>query len=233
MKTYIFVTILFLLFTPNITLSKSVENDLFSANRIERWACYREIVSVTDEEEKLVLKETLTHLLKECIQDKDVNKSYKGPLHLIIKALGELQAKEAIPDMLEFFVFAPDCYIRTEIIPTQYYYPVAVALIKIGDPSIMYMQKVICDEINLKDKERNAELHSDEAKQLAAWVMMDIMGKEKALEKLQALEIENQSYLLEDGRTISDYIINFKFTSHFPQKKKLKDAEQVSKEEEN
>ncbi len=233
MKTFMLAAFLLLIFTPNITLSKSIEKGLFLPRLMERRACYEEIVSVTDEEEKKVLKETLARLLEKCIQDKNVDKSFEGPLHLIIKALGELQTKEAIPIMLEYFIFVPDDYVIEESINTQWYYPVAVALIKIGDPSIVYMQKVICDEIKLKDKKRNAELHSDEAKQLAAWVMMDIMGKEKALEKLQILENESRSCPLKDGRKVSDYIRNFKLTFHNPREKRLKDAEQVSKEEEN
>ena len=185
-------------------MGDNVEN-LCSAKLKDRISAYEEIISVKDTAER----QQIIHSLIELLHRKDVDKTFEGPLHLAIKALGVLKAKEAIPDMLPYFTFVPEGYRVEEMIPTQWYYPTAVAFVNIGEPVIKYMEDII-----------NDENQSDEARQLAAWVMKEIIGTGTTVQKLQQFEQKHIPSKLKSTEKLSTYIKDFKPTFNNPHKPK-------------
>lgn len=206
MNKLIAVTLLsFIVFTFRVDAMRINTENLFSAKLKDRMAAYEKIVSVKNRTEK---QQIILNLI-EILRRRDVNRTFEGPLHLTIKALGELKATEAIPDMLPYFTFVPEAYRVEESIPTQWYYPTARAFVKIGEPVIKYMESIIA-----------AEDQSDEAKRLAAWVIKEVMGKKIAIEKIQRFEQQHVSSRLGSGEKLSEYIRDFKLTFNHPHKHK-------------
>jgi len=194
----------FIVFMLGGVIGGNVEN-LFSTKLKDRRVAYEKIISVKDE----MARQQIIHDLIEILRRKDIDRTFEGPLHLTIKALGELKAKEAIPDMLPYFTFVPEGYRIEESIPTQWYYPTARAFVKIGEPVIKYMESIIV-----------AENKSDEAKRLAAWVIKEVVGKEIAVKKIGMLEQQYVSSKLRTGEKLSEYIRDFKPTGNHPHKPK-------------
>lgn len=176
-------------------------DDFLSSELMKRRAAYEKIVSVTDSTDRHEAIDFLVVILDADTQ----NTQFEGTLHLAIKALGVLKAKRAIPYMLPYFTFVPDMYIIEESIPTQWYYPTARAFVAIGEPAIPYLDTIV-----------SSPDRSDEAKRLAAWVIMEVVGKEGAIERLSALEQESASAKLSSGGLLSTYIRDFVVTGHHP-----------------
>lgn len=100
---------------------------------------------------------------------------YRGPHHRAIALLGELRATEAIPCLLKELMYAPEGVEGDETLPSEYYYVAAPALVKIGSPAI---NRLVLEIRNSKDiKRRN----------LAAWIIMEIDGKQQALHRFTIL----------------------------------------------
>jgi hypothetical protein len=179
--------------------------NLFNEKLKDRRAAYEEVVSVKDTTERQQIILSLIEILRR----EEIDRTFEGPLHLAIKALGVLKAEEAVPDMLPYFTFVPEGYRVEEIIPTQWYYPTARAFVEIGKPVTEYMDSIIV-----------AENQSDEAKRLAAWVIKEVEGKEMAMGKMETLEQKHVSSRLKSGEKLSVYIRDFKPTFNHPHKTK-------------
>lgn len=195
-----------LYFIISVLVGKAMGVDtenLFSPILKERIVAYKEIASFKNGKERQQIISALSKILEK----EDIDRAFEGPLHLTIKALGELKAEEAVPYMLPYFTFIPEGYRIEEMIPTQWYYPTAKAFVNIGEPVIEYIEKIIID----KDK-------SDEEKRLAAWTMREILGDELAIEKAQRLEQRHTSCRLSSSEKLSVYLRNFKPTFLHPHK---------------
>lgn len=139
-------------------------------------------------------------LLIKLVGQKDVDDSWEGVRHLAIRLLGDMRATEAIRALAERLTYLPTGPIFvTEILPREFYYPCAVALVNIGAPSVGAMTNTI--HWNKDTTTRD----------LAAWVLMQIEGKEQAAQHMQ--DLADKSY---DNRTrprlqeAHDFIANYK-----------------------
>lgn len=138
-------------------------------------------------------------LLIQLVGQKDVDDSWEGVRHLSIRLLGDMLATEAIPVLAERLTYLPTGPIVTEVLPREFYYPCAVALVNIGPPSVGAMIYTIHwnKDTTMRD--------------LAAWVLMQIEGKEQAAQHMQ--DLADKSY---DNRTkprlqeAHDFIANYK-----------------------
>lgn len=104
-----------------------------------------------------------------------VDDTWEGPRHLAIRLLGDIRATEAIPVLSKRLTFMPTGVVETEMLPREYYYPCAVALVNIGAPCVGAM----IDTISWNEDKTTRDL--------AAWVVMKVEGKEEAANHLQDL----------------------------------------------
>ncbi len=107
------------------------------------------------------------------LHEKGINRDFGGPLHLAIDLLGKLRAPQAVPHLCKLLTYLPEGEaMRHETIPSEAYYVAAVALWRIGGPAVNAMEVTI-----RKSKD-------DTERKLAAWVIMQIEGKEQALARM-------------------------------------------------
>lgn len=143
--------------------------------------------------------ENIQSLIK-LVGQKEVDDSQDGVRHLAIRLLGDMRATEAIALLVERLTYLPNRapYVLEEL-PREAYYPCAMALINIGDPST----SAVINSIEWKKDKTTREV--------AAWVLMQIKGKEEAAQCLQ--DLANKSH---DGRLkprlqeAHDFIVNYK-----------------------
>lgn len=174
---------------------------LFNASAAVRVAAAESLAAITEPNEQRVAVTLLQAALADTIRDS----MYHGTLHLVIESLGRLHAAEAITDLIPYLLFVPKEFVTEELIQTQEYYPTAVALARIGQPALSFMDSILIV--------RN---EPDEAKKLAAWVIMKITGKEAAVARILGLESHNKTVALASGELLSDYLRSFKITTHPP-----------------
>lgn len=96
-------------------------------------------------------------------------------MDLAIKGLGELRAAEAAGQLSRHLMYLPEKLTADDRFTTEMYYPAAVALARIGQPSIQYML------------ERIGYAGSSDERNLAAWVIMTVEGKSQAMHRLDDL----------------------------------------------
>lgn len=103
----------------------------------------------------------------------DVDRTHGGTLHLAIRLLGELRARDAVEPLRELLTFVPSLegglWVQTEDLPTEAYYVAAVALTRIGKPATEPMLLVIRNSSDPLERD------------LAAWVLKEIEGDALAL----------------------------------------------------
>lgn len=104
-----------------------------------------------------------------------VDRSYRGPLHVSITLLGKLRAAQAVEPLSAMLTYVPEGFEADEAIPSEHYYVAAVALGDIGQPAIPAMLDTI--KTAQRQQERN----------LAAWVIMQVEGKDQALHRFSVL----------------------------------------------
>jgi hypothetical protein len=175
---------------------------LYDTNLNTRLQGYNKIVNVSDSLSKEKIINELIGILK---SDSIVDSCFNGTLHLTIKTLGELKAKEAIDPLVKYLTYIPCNYTIESIIPTQIYYPAVLAYIQIGKESLSKMIEII-----------DSTQSSEKQKELASYIIMKILGKEKAVTKLKAIEKKKDSIKLKSGKKFSDYIEEFKPTFNHP-----------------
>ena len=109
---------------------------LFDAERQTRiTACDR--LSIAEDP---TAREEIIHELIDILSSGQKDSSFEGTLHLSIRVLGALKAETAIPAMLPYFTFVPGgLIIIRESMPTQWYYPTAVAFTEIGSQVIIFL----------------------------------------------------------------------------------------------
>lgn len=145
-----------------VALNQSVAG-LLNSDPLKRQMAYQKI----QKDQKALIGGLLEIIAKD-----DVDTTFNGPLHYAVVTIGELRAKEGIEPLLKRFMYVPDGFSTEERIPREFYYVSAVALKEIGAPAIEYMVKEI----------RTSE---DQARRnLAAWVIMEVEGKDQALHRL-------------------------------------------------
>ena len=96
-------------------------------------------------------------------------------MDLAIRGLGELRAAEAAGQLSWHLMYLPEKLTADDRFTTEMYYPAAVALAHIGQPSIQYML------------ERIGYAGSSDERNLAAWVIMTVEGKSQAMHRLDDL----------------------------------------------
>ena len=213
MTNLMFTIILIFLMAFNSTNSADlIIKHLCSPDPKEKAKAYDEVLSIHKEAMRLQLTRSL--LIKNLINiingREAADKSFRGTFHLAIKALGEMRAEESIPALVAHLDFLPGPLYIKEIQSTQSYYPVVQALLNIGKPAVPPLESLICNAAE-----------SDRKKRLAAYVLMHVLGKEKAIGRLQAIEDQNPSSLLKNSEKLSEYIRNFKPTYYHPLEKRL------------
>jgi len=152
--------------TPVSTISK-----LQSLDPLIRQAAFDTLVN----DRKDAIAKVLTILKQE-----DIDKAFNGPLHRSIELLGHWRASEAVPALTGILLYIPNGFITDEMIPREAYYVSAVALVHIGEPSIGAMV------------ERIRSSKSKSERQLAAWVIREIEGKEQAQYRLARLSQQDR-----------------------------------------
>jgi hypothetical protein len=126
------------------------------------------------------------------LQNRSMATREDGPIALAIALLGKYRAPEAVPVFASRLTFLPtrtSPIVQTEIRPTQYFYPCVSALLRIGDHNVVQTMLI---RISMSDQ--------DEERALAAWVMMEIEGKERAINSIESMAAgtggENRQRLL-------------------------------------
>jgi len=111
--------------------------------------------------------------------------SYEGSKHLAARLLGKIRASEAVYVLSKNLLFRhePNLFSATPIL-SQGQYPCAVALVEIGYPSVEAMITKI--EISSQRSSQYEKLDQEE-RELASWVLMQIMGRDTAVAKLETL----------------------------------------------
>ncbi len=140
-----------------------------------------------------------------CIEDlialaqrEDLDKTEGGPIYSAVVLLGRLRATEAVPFLSKRISYLPPLYggvFRGTPAAMGTYYPCAVALAEIGEPCLYSMDYVI--------RMGETKLERD----LAAWVMMQVEGKDVALYRLDALTKKPYVKNYEEAK---DFIANYK-----------------------
>jgi hypothetical protein len=166
---------------------------LLSENPYERSVAFDRIVSE---------RETLIRDLISVVTRGDTDKAYNGPLHRAIRLLGKFRATEAVTVLSSRLTYLPDypggVVFVDEMGPREAYYPCALALRDIGEPSIRAMVGTI-GQASTSEEEGN----------LAAWVIMEIEGKEQAAHRFDDLIKQGAPYK-EKYEAAKQFIINYK-----------------------
>jgi hypothetical protein len=143
-------------------------------------------------------QETIRDLIS-ITEKKDVDKTFGGPYHRAIILLGDLRATEAVGVLSANLTYLPGgCVIIDEVMETQAYYPCAFALTRIGEPAIPAMIGRITQGSTPLERE------------LAAWVVMEIEGKDQAAYRFASLGKtdmpgRNKDMLATAERFVKDY----------------------------
>lgn len=166
-------------------------------NETERSATYEKIL----EQRVDTIKELIS-----IIEQKDVDKSFLGPLNYAISLLSKLRAKEAVEALSNLLIYIPPDFRTREILRSEHYYVAAVALVEIGNPSIDAM----LTKIQKSD--------SEEERNLATWVIMEIEGKKQALNRMN-LMIKKDGLDKDRFESAKKYIENYKPIFGHPKKK--------------
>lgn len=149
------------------------------------------------------LRAQLVSDLVKILESKEPNTDDRGPLSLAIRLLATLRAPEAVPGLCARLMFLPTGRVVSELQIMQMYYPCAQALIGIGQPSIAPMLGIIRESKAVEERE------------LAAWVIMQIEGKEQCLHRLTTL-ISSGSPESSQFRAASEFISSYKPKFGFP-----------------
>lgn len=131
---------------------------------------------------------------------KEADDSWQGVRHLAILLLGDMRATEAVPALAERLTYLPDLpAYTTERLNREAYYPCATALVKIGQPCVGAMMGKI-------------EWSKDKAvRELAAWVLMEVEGKERAAERLQSMADKSYDAKVKPRlQEAHDFIVDYK-----------------------
>jgi len=106
--------------------------------------------------------------------DEGVDRSFDGTLHRAIRLLGKLRADEAVGPLSRLWLlYIPDNFVTTEMLPSEAYYVVAVALKEIGNPAVPVMLATIGTSSVKRERD------------VAAWVIMEVEGREYAISLLR------------------------------------------------
>lgn len=126
-------------------------------------------------------RENMIRDLVGMLGEKDINKDFNGPFHRAILLLGELRATKAVNVLSDLLLYQPSGeMIIEEDVPSEALYPAAVALSKIGYPAVNSMEMAI----------KNAP--SKTQRDLAAWVILQIEGREQSVKRMQGLSATHQ-----------------------------------------
>ena len=196
------------LFLHSSLYAKPVANSLSVANSLlsrfmspqfnVRYKAYSDIVQVRKQH-----IQTLSQAL-----ETSTDISYEGTKHLAARLLGELNASEAIGTLNKHLLFRhePNWFSFRPIIP-QEQYPCALALVQIGYPAIQAMVGKIQLPTSLSSGQKKLQ---QEERELAAWVIMQIMGRDEAAAKLEKLAGQRSSPYKERLEEAVDYIRSYK-----------------------
>ena len=101
------------------------------------------------------------------------NNQFLGEKHLCIKLLGELRDINSCKELINYLLFTPTNFESDEVLPKEAYHPAAMALVKIGVPSVQFLTRQI--------------MHSSDKteRKLAAWCIKQILKKKIAVVYLE------------------------------------------------
>ena len=122
------------------------------------------------------------------IEEDESGERFHSEKHISIILLGGLRASRAVNILLEnLFYQTPPKFSTTAPIPREEFYPAAVALIRIGLPSV----NPVLEKLHFTESENEGNL--------CAWILVEILGKELSQKKIEhsietiEREIEGQS----------------------------------------
>jgi len=144
-------------------------------------------------------REILIKKLLSILEIKDIDKNFRGPYHKAIELLGKYRAKEAVSILANIIEYIPEYYESDEWIRSESYYVAACSLTEIGQPSIPAMMSIIRNSTSSKKRD------------LATWVIVEIEGKEQALNRIEAsiIKDDKKQSLIEAKKYIKNYKIEF------------------------
>lgn len=142
------------------------------------------------------------------VLETSTDNSHNGSRVIAARLLGELNAVEAIGALSKnlLFINEPNWFGSHPTFPEEEH-PCAMALIEIGYPSIEPMMNRIAFQIARPGNEKKLE---PEERQMAAWVIFKIVGKEDAIAKLNRRAEQLGSGSKARFTEAADYIRNYK-----------------------
>jgi hypothetical protein len=124
-------------------------------------------------------RKRLIEELAAIVEREDTNRDCEGSLHLAIDLLGTMRASEAAQALSGRLSYVPRCGGMTDA-PSEEHHVAAVALTRIGVSAIGPMAyKIAWSQDELE-------------RRIAAWVIMELDGKEQALFRLRRLADQNR-----------------------------------------
>jgi hypothetical protein len=131
------------------------------------------------------------------LESRPEDRSFGSPFHLAVVLLGELRATEALMQLNNLLLYVPDGFQADRSIPPELRHVAAVALRNIGEPAIGGMVG------------RIGATHDGEEANMAAWVIVQIEGKEQARHRLLA-RAKEQSWLREKYETAAEFVVSYR-----------------------
>jgi hypothetical protein len=132
--------------------------------------------------------------------------TFEGPLEFSLLALGKLRAKQGIPTLLQYLTFIPTVSMVDEKRVTESYFPAVIALSQIGEPAVANLSALLQNPKS-----------SDQEKHLAAWILMQVLGLEKAVKKVQESPVEMK---FSNGRLIGEFLKTYRASFEYPDSSK-------------
>ncbi len=123
-------------------------------------------------------RDVMTSDVVELIESGSLDKQFQGGLHMAVNVLGALKSDLAVPCLVRHLSFLPSSYFTSELIPTEMYYPAAVALRKIGGESVVCAMNALLDD----------QAADDIKTRLALWVLCETTEREKVADWLAGQE---------------------------------------------
>lgn len=145
--------------------------------------------------DRKIVVDRLLHLL----EVPGSGREFEGTLHLAIEALGSLRAEEAIVPLIRHLEFSPVGFRTEERIPSEWYYPAAKALVEIGKGVVVPL---------VTDLRREGA--NDLRKQLGAWVVLQVLGRSRAVQALEEKSPDAGLLRFSDGLSLADYISKYR-----------------------
>jgi HEAT repeat protein len=137
-------------------------------------------------------KRTIEHLIG-ILESRPDDRSFGSSFHFAVVLLGELRATEALMQLNNLLLYVPDEFEAHRSIPPELRHVAAVALRDIGEPAVGGMLG------------RISATHDENEGRMAAWVILQIEGKEQALRRI-SMEADRTPWVREKFETAAKFV---------------------------